>query len=61
MNNKFDPAPFDRYSEAVPAALEADREMGAKLKARLVGGSFPASDPASADQPSPSKFDQGKD
>ena len=61
MDKKFNPAPFDKYSEAVLAALEADREMDAKLKARLVGGSFPASDPASADQPSPSKFDQGTD
>ncbi len=61
MNKKFNPAPFDKYSEAVLAALAADRETGAKLKALLVGGSFPASDPASADQPSPSQFDQGKD
>ena len=61
MSEKFNPAPFDKYSESVLEALKADREMGAKLEARLVGGSFPASDPASADQPSPSKYDQGKD
>ncbi len=61
MSEKFNPAPFDRYSESALAALEADREMGAKLRARLVGGSFPASDPSSADQPSPSIFDQAKD
>ena len=58
MSDKFDPAPFDKYSEASCEAIKADREFDAKLKARLVGGSFPASDPASAVQPSPSKYDE---
>jgi hypothetical protein len=58
MSVKFDPAPFDKYAEAFPGAIKADRETDAKLKARLVGGSFPASDPASAVQPSPSKYDE---
>ena len=58
MNDKFDPAPFDKYSEAPLEAIKKDIEVGAKLKARLVGGSFPASDPASAVQPSPSKYDE---
>ena len=57
MNDKFDPAPFDKYSEASLTAIKADLEADAKLKARLIGGSFPASDPASAVQPSPSEYD----
>ncbi len=58
MSKKFDPAPFDKHSEASAEALKADREMDAKLKAGLTGGSFPASDPTSAVQPSPSKYDE---
>ena len=58
MSDKFDPAPFDKYSEASLEAIRADRESDGKLKARLIGGSFPASDPASAVQPSPSKYDE---
>jgi hypothetical protein len=61
MSEKFDPAPFDKYSEPAPRAIKADREMDAKLKARLIGGSFPASDPSSAVQPSPSKYDEKED
>jgi len=57
MNDKFDPAPFDKYSEAPLTAIKEDLEADAKLKARLIGGSFPASDPASATQPSPSEYD----
>jgi hypothetical protein len=60
MSGKFDPAPFDKYSEASLEAIKADREMDAKLKARLIGGSFPASDPASDVQPSPSKYDENE-
>jgi hypothetical protein len=37
MSDKFDPAPFDKYSEASCEAIKADREFDAKLKARLVG------------------------
>jgi hypothetical protein len=48
MNDKFDPALFDKYSEASLTVINEDPEVDAKLKARLVGGSFPASDPASA-------------
>ena len=58
MNDKFDPAPFDEYSEASLEAVKKDLETDAKLKARLIGGSFPASDPASAVQPSPSNYDE---
>ena len=58
MGDKFSPAPFDKYSEAPLDAIKKDLETDAKLKARLIGGSFPASDPASAAQPSPSKYDE---
>ena len=58
MNDKFNPAPFDEYSEAFLEAIKKDLETDAKLKERLIGGSFPASDPASAVQPSPSKYDE---
>jgi len=58
MPDKFDPAPVDRHAEPPAEALKADREMDAKLQARRVGGSFPASDPTSAVQPSPSKYDK---
>jgi hypothetical protein len=60
MSGKFDPAPFDKYSEASLEAIKADRETDAKLKARLIGGSFPASDPGSDVQPSPSKYDENE-
>ena len=60
MSDKFDPAPFDKYSEAPLEAIKEDLEIDAKLKARLIGGSFPASDPPSATQPSPSKYDEGE-
>jgi hypothetical protein len=61
MNEKFDPAPFDKYSESSFEAIKADLELDAKLEARLVGGSFPASDPSSDVQPSPSKYDERED
>ena len=60
MSAKFDPAPFDRYSDGALDAIRADCETAAKLKAGLLGGSFPASDPLSATQPSPSKCDGGE-
>jgi len=34
MSGKFDPAPFDKYSEASLEAIKADRETGGKLRAR---------------------------
>jgi len=40
MSDKFDPAPFDKYSEASLEAIKADREIDAKLKARLIGARF---------------------
>ena len=60
MSAKFDPAPFDRYSDAALDAIRADRDTAAKLNAGWLGGSFPASDPLSATLPSPSKYDEGE-
>jgi hypothetical protein len=54
MRDKFNPAPRDKYATKAREAVAADEEMHRKLEEGLVG-SFPASDPASAVQPSPSK------
>jgi hypothetical protein len=56
MTEKFDPAPHDRHAVDPHEAALADREVHAKLVAGLMD-SFPASDPVSAAQPSPSKHD----
>ena len=56
MAEKFNPAPHDKHADDPREALLADREMHGKLEAGLLG-SFPASDPASAVQPAPSKPD----
>ena len=56
MAEKFDPAPHDKHAESPREAAKADREMHENLEAGLVG-SFPASDPVSVAQPSPSKVD----
>ena len=60
MAAKFNPAPVDKYTESSFDALKADCEVDAKLRAGLVGGSFPASDPLSAVRPSPSKYDESE-
>lgn len=52
MAEKFDPAPHDRHADNPHKALAAD----AALDTALVD-SFPASDPVSAAQPTPSKAD----
>jgi hypothetical protein len=54
MAGKFDPAAHDKHADDPREAAAADRDMHAKLEAGLIG-SFPASDPVSAAQPSPSK------
>jgi len=59
MIEKFDPAPFDKLAANPKEALKADFIVGEQLEAGIVGGSFPASDPPSATQPSPSKYDEG--
>ena len=57
MTRKFNPAPPDKHSEKPVEAVKLDLETTSKLEARLIGGSFPASDPPSAVQPAPSKYD----
>ena len=59
MTGKFDPAPLDKHAADPREALNADFMADEQLKAGIVGGSFPASDPPSATQPSPSKYDVG--
>ena len=56
MTKKFDFAPPDKHAEDPRKAAAADRDVHTKLEAGLMG-SFPASDPVSAAQPSPSKAD----
>ncbi len=60
MTDKFDPAPHDKHATKPRDAVAADHEMHRKLEEGLVG-SFPASDPASAVQPSPSKPHRGEE
>lgn len=57
MAEKFNPAPHDKHAADSRDAAAADREIHAKLETGLID-SFPASDPASAAQPSPSKVDR---
>ena len=54
MSEKFNPAPHDKHATKIRDAAAADHEMHRKLDEGLVD-SFPASDPASVVQPSPSK------
>ena len=57
MAEKFDPAAHDKHAADPREAAQADREIHAKLEAGLID-SFPASDPVSAAQPSPSRHDR---
>jgi hypothetical protein len=54
MAAKFNPAPHDKHAANPRQAASADRNTNARLEAALID-SFPASDPASASQPSPTK------
>ena len=56
MAEKFDPAAHDRHAANPREAALADQETHARLEAGLMD-SFPASDPVSATQPSPSRHD----
>ncbi|MEO6841864.1 MAG: hypothetical protein ABI192_13995 [Bradyrhizobium sp.] len=56
MAEKFDPAAHDRHAADPREAALADRDIHEELVAGLMD-SFPASDPVSAAQPSPSKHD----
>ncbi|WGD50635.1 hypothetical protein QA641_34380 [Bradyrhizobium sp. CB1650] len=60
MAATFNPAPHDKHAEDPHKALAADRETHAKLETGLVD-TFPASDPVSAAQPTPSKADAEAD
>ena len=60
MSDKFNPAPHDKHATKARDAAAADRDMHRKLDEGLVD-SFPASDPASAVQPSPTKPHRGGD
>ena len=59
MTEKFDPAPFDKHAADPKEALKADFIVDEQLEAGILRGSFPASDPSSATQPPPSKYDEG--
>jgi hypothetical protein len=56
MAEKFDPAPYDRHAADPREAAAADRDIHGRLEAGLID-SFPASDPVSVTQPSPSRAD----
>jgi hypothetical protein len=60
MAEKFDPSAHDRHAVSPREAALADRDIHAKLEAGLID-SFPASDPVSSVQPSPSKHDGGRE
>lgn len=59
MSEKFDPAPHDKHAEDPKTALKEDHETRKQLDKGL-RDSFPASDPVSMTQPSPSKEDAKK-
>ena len=56
MAEKFNPAPRDKHAVKPREAASADRDLRAKLEAGLMD-TFPASDPVSVAQPTPSKPD----
>ena len=60
MAKKFNPAPNDKHAADPREAALADRDTHTKLEAGLMD-SFPASDPVSAAQPSPSKMDRERE
>jgi len=59
MAEKFNPAPHDKHAVDPRKAALADQEAHARLEAGLID-TFPASDPVSATQLSPSKHDRTK-
>jgi len=61
VTEKFDPAPFDKHAADPKQEVKADLIIDEQLKDGIVGASFPASDPISATQPSPSKYDNAKE
>lgn len=59
MAEKFDPAPHDKHADDPKAAIKKDHETKKQLDKGLMD-TFPASDPVSITQPSPSKQDAKK-
>jgi len=60
MAEQFDPAAHDKHAADPREAAAANRETHAKLEAALID-SFPASDPVSVAQPSPSRHDRKRE
>ena len=60
MSDKFNPAPHDKHAAKPGKNTSIDRDEHEGLDAGLAD-SFPASDPASATLPSPSKPRRGSD
>ena len=60
MNERFDPAPYDKHAVDPREAADADRQAHENLKSGLID-SFPASDPVSHAQPAPSRHDSDRD
>ena len=56
LGDKFNPAPIDKHAASPKEAAKADKATDNELQKGLKD-SFPASDPVSATQPSPSKHD----
>ena len=56
MGDKFNPAPIDRHAASPKEAAKVDKATDNELQKGLKD-SFPASDPVSVTQPSPSKHD----
>jgi hypothetical protein len=61
MAEKFDPAPHDKHADDLREALAADRDTHARRLETGLVDTFPASDPVSAAQPTPSKADAEAD
>ncbi len=59
MAETFNPAAHDKHAADPREAAIADQEMHARLEAGLID-TFPASDPVSVAQPSPSKSDRDR-
>ena len=58
MAETFNPAPHDKHADDPREALAADRHAGLDTGLK---DTFPASDPVSAAQPTPSKADAAAD
>lgn len=61
MADRFDPAAHDKHAANPRQAALADRDAHARLEKTGLMDSFPASDPISAAQPSPSRHDGDRD